>query len=421
MTLPDLTRPIRDWTSAQRRRAAILCFAIGVPLAILIAFRLGDLFFQADIVQYLALAAGRPAMMPFASRQLGPLIVRGLVHLFALSIDSAFLIEGTLAMLVFFATVLWYLLRSGTPRFMIAAIVGLLFWTWQYSGLVTPDLLYAALLCAFVILLERRQFFLAALMMLPLAVSRESTLLTLACFLAAGWRRVRVRHVVTASVATGAGILLVKRLAANALPNNEHISPYLYLFAKMPWTLAKNFLGIYPWSNVYPECAEPVWQMRVHLGPVHSIGTCGFVFGPVQQLIFYGLASFGLFPLLLLAIRRAIPGAGAFPPLDTVFLRFCLIYGIVSFALAGVLGESFQRLFAYSWPLFLIALPILLAASRMSFRSNPAAVLFLVLHLVPSWTALYRFNPALIPYQIVLWIAGYLLLRRTLIPLPGAP
>ena len=418
--LLDLTRSIRDWPAGKRRRAALLCFAIGLPVAVLTAVLLGYLFDQADVPQYLALAQGRPAMMPFASRQLGPLIARGLVHLFALSVDAAFLVEGTLAMLVFFATVVWYLLHSGAPRFMITATAGLLFWTWQYSSLALPDLLYAALLCVFLLLLDRGQFLLAAAMMLPLAVSRESTLLTLACFLAAGWHRLRIAHVVTALLATGAGILLVKRLSANALPNNEHISPYLYLFAKMPWAFVKNFLGIYPWSNVYPECATPVWQMRVHLGPVHAIGSCGFIFNPVQQLIFYGLASFGLFPLLLLAIRRSIPSARAFPPLDSVFLRFCLIYGIVSFALAGVLGESFQRLFAYSWPLFLIALPILLAASRISFRSNRAAVLFLILHLMLSWTALYRFNPALLPYQIVLWIAGYLLLRRTLIPLPGA-
>ena len=415
MNPPDLTQPIRDWTAAQRRRAFLLCTIVGLAVAVLTSIHIGYLFRQADIPQYLALANGQPAMMPFASRQLGPLIVRALVSLLHVSVDTAFVIEGTVSMLIFFSTVLWYLLRSATPRFMIGAIVGLLFWTWQYSSLVLPDLLYAALLCIFIILLDRRRFYLAALMMLPLAVSRESTLLTLACFLVAGWRRLRIPHALTAVLATAAGIAVVRRLTATALPNNEHISPYLYLFAKMPWAFLKNFLGIYPWSNVYPECDVPVWQMPLHLGPIRAIGSCGFILNPVEQLVFFLLASFGLFPLLLLAIRKSVPHAAAFPERNTVFFRFCLVYGTVSFALAGVLGESFQRLFAYSWPLFLVALPILLTAANVTFRTNRAAILFLILHLVLSWSALYRFEPTLIPEQILLWLVGYLLLRRTLV------
>jgi len=187
---------------------------------------------------------------------------------------------------------------------MIAATVGLFFWSRQFSDLVLPDLFYAALLCIFLMLLSRQRFLVAALMMLPLAVARESTLLTVVCLLIAGWRRLRVTEAVTALAATVAGLLIVKRLTANALPNNEHISPILYLVAKMPWTLLKNFLGIYPWANVYPECAVPRWQIAVHLGPLHAVGVCGFEPIPPLLLVSYALASFGLLPLLFLAIRR---------------------------------------------------------------------------------------------------------------------
>src|SRR6202034_3085873 len=114
-----------------------------------------------------------------------------------------------------------------------------------------------------------------------------------------------------------------------------------------------------------------------------AVGICGFQSLPPLLLIFYSLASFGLFPLLFLAVRRfrkpLTPTTES--PRAEVFLRFCVIYGVISFAIAGLLGELFQRLFAYSWPLFLIALPILLTRARVTFASNRAAIVFLAIHL----------------------------------------
>jgi hypothetical protein len=419
MNLPDLTRPTLDWTVAQCRRAAILCTAICLPVAIGLALVYDSIFFQSDTPNYLLLATGQPAMMPFASRQLGPLIVRGLIHL-GITLQTAYFLEGTVAMLLLFATVLYFLLRSGAPRFMFAAIFGMVFWAWQYNALVMPDLLYAALLCIFLLLLDRQRFLLAGLMMLPLAVSRESTLLTLAVYLVAGWRRLRLTESVTAIASMVAGILIVKRLTANALPNNEHISPFLYLLAKMPWALLKNFLGLYPWSNVYPECEVPRFQMALHLGPVHAVGICRFEPYPPLLLLFYCLSSFGLLPLLFLALRRLRkPLAPTENSSRADFLvRFCVVYGVLSFAIAGLLGETFQRLFAYSWPVFLIALPILLTRARATFLSNRAALVFLTIHLLLSWCQFRTSLIQLIPIEIVFWIAGYVLLRRTLIAAP---
>jgi len=82
--------------------------------------------------------------------------------------------------------------------------------------------------------------------------------------------------------------------------------------------------------------------------------------------------------------------------------------------MAGLLGETFQRLFAYSWPLFLIALPILLTRARVTFSSNLAAVAFLAIHLMLSWCSFLRDHYVLIAIEIPLWIAGWFLLRNTL-------
>ena len=175
---------------------------------------------------------------------------------------------------VLLGTVLYLLLRSDAPRWMVPAIAGLLFWSRQLEDLALPDLFYGALLSCLLLLLWRGRLMLAALTMFPLMVARESTLLTVACFLIAGGRRLRVREAVTAVLATGAGMLLVKRLTVDALPNGEHISPMFYMVAKMPWNFLKNVLGLNPWANVYPSCAAPRWQMTLHLGPLHAIGLC---------------------------------------------------------------------------------------------------------------------------------------------------
>jgi hypothetical protein len=252
---------------------------------------------------------------------------------------------------------------------------------------------------------------LAALMMFPLMVARESTLLTVVCLLIAGGRRLRLREASAALLATGGGMLTVKRLTVDAMPNREHISPMFYMVAKMPWNFLKNVLGLGPWANVYPSCAVPRWQMALHLGPLHAIGFCAPDYSYLLQAIAAGLASFGLFPLLLFKLRRMriAPDNGLRG--DAIFLRFCVLYGVASFVLTPLLGVSFLRLYFYSWPLFLVALPILMGAARASVASTPAALLFLALHLGLSWSLMF-FDPwPVILIAMVVYPAGWLLLR----------
>ncbi len=395
-----------------RRRLTLAGFLLTVPpIAVAAALWMGHVFDQADTTHYLNLAAGRPALLPFASRQLGPVLVRGLVKLTHISAKQAFFVEGTLALLFFVGTVAFLLVRSASPRWMVPALAGMFFWTLVYNGLVLPDLFYAALLCVFLLLLRSRQMLAAACMMLPLAVARESTLLTLVCLLAAGWRRLRWYEATVAVVGTGAGLGLAKHLAANALPNTEGISPALYLVAKMPWNLLKNFFGIDPWANVYRSCEVPRWQTPLHLGPLTAIGVCRFGWRYPVWLAFEAMVIFGLLPLLLVKLRRVrLPASDG---RDEVLLRFCIIYGVISFCMAGLLGEAFGRLLGYSWPLFLVALPMLLGSSGANFTSGRAAVVFLLLHLSLTWLNMQLHQPLLVIPALVLYGLGWWLLEAT--------
>jgi hypothetical protein len=402
---------MREWSSKQRIWAIVLSVAIMAPLSILFAAHLSWIFTQADTANYLSIAAGEGhrAMLPFASRQLGPLIVRGLTHLLHVSVQTGFLIEGVLSLIFFMSGVLYLLVRSGAPRVMLPAVAGLLFWSLQFNALVMPDLFYAALLCGLLLLLYRQNFLAAALMMFPLALARESTLLTLACFLIAGWRRLRTREVVAALVAVVAGMLTVGRLAANALPNREHISPALYLVGKIPWNLLKNIFGLVMSSNSYQACEVPRWTIPLHIGPLRQIGYCSFAPILPAAVIACGLASFGLLFLLLIKVRGVRVTTGS---RQDMLLRFCVVYGVISFVLAPLLGESFTRLFDYSWPLFFVALPILLGAAPTIFSSARAALAFLVMHLLLAWSLIMNSSMLVIGVGVVFCLLGWRLLRQ---------
>ena len=410
--MPKLIVSIHRLSGRQRICAFWLAFAGATFLSFGMFLKNGNIFNDIDSFHYMSMAKHRMdmAMLPFACRQLGVLLVQASVNLLHLSIANSFILEGAISFGILLTTVLYSLTHSDAPVWVLPAIAGLFFWTLQLENLVLPDLIYAALLSCLLLLLRRGNLMLAALMMFPLMLARESTLLTLVCFLIAGWRILRIREAVAAILATVAGTLLVKHLTIGALSNQEGISPTFYMVAKMPWNFLKNVLGLNPWANVYRSCAVPRWQMPLHIGPLHAIGFCTADFHYPITAIACAFASFGLFPLLFLKLRRVCIESLNKPGSDAIFLRFCLLYGAVSFLLTPLLGESFLRLYFYSWPLFLVAMPILIGAARASFSSTTVALLFIALHLGLSWSWMI-FDPLpVIWITLVVYPAGWLLL-----------
>lgn len=401
---------MQGWSKAAQLRTISIFTVVVFPLAVWLACRMGTMFIQADAPYYLGMAAGKPAMMPFASRQLGPLLARALDHLLHVGVREGFVVPGVISVLVLIVTTAWLLVRSGAPRWTLYLLGGLMFWGFEFHALVMPDLLYAALLCVFLLLLREKQTMAACLMMFPLMLSRESTLLTLVCFLVAGWRRLKLREVVAALASAGAAMVVVKRLTMDALPNLEHISPTLYLVAKMPWNFMRNVLGIRMWANLYPACPVPIWQSAVHFGPLKAVGICGYF--PAAQAETFGLAmaTFGLLPILAWVLRKQMVKSWS---AGDLMLRFALVYGVLSYLMSPLLGESMLRLYAFGWPLFLIALPVLLGVSRANFTSAWAAVAFVALHLFVTWSLAWAFPSPMFEVTAVGWILGAILLRAT--------
>ena len=409
--------PMCQWTAAERRWATGVAVLLGTVYAVAFGAVMGDFFRQSDLIWYAAMASGhmRGVMQPFALRQLGPLVVRGLGAAFHLSLQQAFVVEGTLALLVSLLTVCALAVRTSAPRWLLLAIVAMPFWPELFFGLALPDLWYAGVLSVFLLLLHRERLLPAACMMFPLMLSRESTSLTLVCFLLSAWKRLRWREGLLAVAATAAGSRLAAYLAAGSVGNNEHLPQFFYLAAKVPWNILQNLFGIRTWTNVNTACGAPVWQHTLHLGVVQAVGYCSVSYAAPLLVAQALLTTFGLLPLLAGMLwwrSRRVPSTNL--QANDVLLRFCLLYGAVCFVLAPLIGVWFYRLFGYAWPLFAVAIPLLfgrLPKLTPRGRRSAAGVAFCVLHVA---CCAVEFRQQLLPVVALeagLWLAGFFVLR----------
>jgi len=414
--LNPIAAPLNSLGMAARWVAFLAAVLITGTYAIASGMRLGSFFHMSDIVWYIHLASGKTdnVMQPFASRQLGPAVVRLLAWMLHWTVQSAFVLQGTASLIVMLGVVYFLMVRTSAPGWILAAVAVVPFWPQLYYGLVLPDIWYAALISIFLLLLARRHFLAAACMMFPLMVSRESTSLVLVCFLLAGWRPLRWSGRLLALGSALAGTVLVQHLTAHNPGNKEHLPESIYLFSKVPWNFLRNVAGVDPWSNVYPElCRVPVWQHSVKLGPIHAIGVCGYPNGlPVMALL--QMASvFGLLPLLggFLWWRSRRQRE------RSLLLNFCLLYGGVSLVLAPLLGVAISRLFGYGWPFCLIALPLLFDDVRRRYgaaltaRSGAAGVGFLGLHVAACALTIEAPTMWAVAAGVGLWVGGYGVLR----------
>jgi hypothetical protein len=400
--------PMNAWSRRQQRWVAVGATAVTATFAVTASCLYGTVWDQPDGSAYQAIARGdtRSVLQPFASRQLHALTVRGLSALFHRPIEWAFVLVGVLCLLFLLATVFILMTRTAAPRWVLPAAVCVPIWPLLYVGLLLPDLWYAALLAGLLLLLAQKHYLAAACMMLPLMVSRESSVLTLVCFLIAAWREIRWKGAAVAVTACAAGSLVVHQLVAGGRGNSEGLPQFAYLAGKVPWNLAKNVLGISPWSNLYPElCSQPRWLWTVHLGPIRSLGVCRVSAGQPLFWLDAMFTVFGLLPLLALMLwLRRRPGGQR-----SVLLRFCVIYGLACFVLAPALGVAVSRLVGYAWPLPLVGLPMLADRLRGGWR----AAAFLAVHLTLCGLGLHPFGTTwlTVAAELALWGVGFPLLR----------
>ena len=405
--------PIRRMPPVMRVAVALAAIICCLLYAMYSVGHSESVFINGDARFYIAMATGdySQVMQPFASRQLGALMVTGWMHLFHSTVERGFLIEGT-ASIVFMLVAIYYLaLKTTAPRWFLFAMAFAPFWPFLLQDLVLPDLWYSALLAVLLLLLDDEHMLAAAVMMFPLMLSRESTSLTLVCFLIAAWKRLRWTDRIVAVVSALAGSVVVKHLAMRAQPNSENLPESIYMLAKVPWNFMYNVFGLVPWSNVNTQfCAVPRWSWQLHLGQVHAIGICGFSVTGWVLISEAVLSEFGLLPLLLAFLWWR--GRKLNSP--SVLLRFALLYGVASLILAPVLGTWFARLIGYAWPIFFVALPLLFDKfpyKPATLGRECAGLAFFGMHMLMFSMAYKWFWITQFVVNLIIWAIGYFLLR----------
>lgn len=408
-------------TSRQKKSAAIrqwLLFSlITVALAILLGGARTDMFTLPDSDAYLNMASGHQNLVPapYTSRQLGPLLIKEAHQYLSANIYAAYTVEGVLALLLLVGFTVAMLSHGGERALPLVMIGGMAFWAALYNGLVLPDLLFAALLSIFLFFLQRDNYLAAALMMFPLTLTRESTILVLACLLIACWRQMRSVNIGIAIVSFLAGGFLVKKLAMGGLGNNDGLGGIGYLIGKVVWNFPRNVLGLQMWSNVSNNnpCVVPGMLWHVYAGGIRAVGICGYSPALTLCTVRTALTCFGLLPLLLFFLWRK---RSSLSRAQGSLLRFCIFYGCACFVLAPELGPSLPRLFGYAWPAFAIAAPLLALGLNWNTRAGYA---FLALHLLASWSMWFIgyvmlsvvAEAALAAALLVAYVGGWILLR----------
>ena len=336
--------------------------------------KLPDAWDLPDVHFYLAMARGRVDLVPapFSARPLAPLLARGISALLHRSTETGFTVLAVLSLCFALAAVFTLAVRTRAPRCILILIAAVPFWPQLLANAGLPDALYTALLAGLLLALHAEALPAAALLMLPLVLTRESTWLTLLCLVAVGWRQLRWRYSLLALAATVAGTLIVRHFGAGSLPNPEHLPGSLYMAGKLVSNTFRSF-GLDPWSNVYGElCGAPSWQHAVHLGPVRTVGICRWEPESLLETISALLTVFGILPAFALALLiTKLPPEPLSLRGTSLLTRFCLLYGGTSFLLAPSLGTWYTRLFGYGWPLLLVALPRLVATPREATHPAP--------------------------------------------------
>ena len=363
----------------------------------------GSAILAPDATVYRSLATGLRAAVPapFSARILGPAAAQWLGKLTGLGVDKGFLILGVLSLGTILIAAMYLLCSQDVQPGILAAVFLMPFWLKLFNSYYLPDLLHAAILEALLLCLVYGRLTVAMLLLFPAYLSRESTLLAALCLAWAAWRRVSFQAILAGFSATIAGILVSWHFVHLGAANVRGMGSGEYLAGKLVWGFLRNVFGLPLWTSSFalPNCT-PMWSISpprwFHFGAIHTVGVCPpSAWGPARLLLAW-FGVFGIGPAIAAAYfkttpwRKTVSAATAIRSAGTaIAFRFCVIYGLIAFFLAPLLGASVDRLTEYAWPFYLIALPWIVSQYPVPWRHGRW---LLLVHLGACWIAWYGFS-----------------------------
>jgi hypothetical protein len=320
----------------------------------------------ADSIAYRALALGRAAKVPgsISGRILHPAFARVVSWATGANIDQAFWLVALVTLALLIGTV------SGILRQTVgfgALVLPLLFTPVLVKGMFglyyCQDLFYAALLaCLFAALLKNHKW-IGLAMLLPLFLTRESTVLVALVWAAIAWFESDFVAVGACIGVTIVGLGLSRLFAALGQPNVHHTNELVFLALKPPFDSLRNLLGIVLVPDEmkgrpgYTCASFAVVHLPRYLqyGFTRRVGICRpEPILPLRTLMLW-LSLFGIGPAIFFEFFRC--SGRRLLTKTSLCLKLAAIYGLLTFLIAPFVSEWLERDIGYAWPAFWLAAP----------------------------------------------------------------
>lgn len=335
--------------------------------------------FDTDSTFYQEMAHGDIGSVsePFRSRVLQPMLVRAIGS--AIGEVPAFAIVTLVSAGLFLWGAAVFLRREDVPAGVIqVALAGC--WLANFASEVfLPDMLGMALAVGLLLLMQRGRCWLAAGVLLPLTVARESYVLLGVLFCI-----VMFRHRLGWQGLFGLGVSLLGSGLANLIAGDSKsvhgFSGPLYLILKMPFNFIKNLFGVEIWTNTLseaylerPSVVHPV-PSWLKVGSITEYGLLPWSYENVAGSLVCLIALFGLGSALAWRFRREMTAWCKERP--SAALELAAVSGLAMFVLAPVTGASIVRLVGYGWTLFVLVLPVVWVRYVDSSGANQTRLLW---------------------------------------------
>jgi len=320
----------------------------------------------ADSIAYRALALGRFGEVPgsISGRVLHPAFVRFVSWAASLNIDQAFFVVALFTLALLIGTVAWILRQvSGfgalvLPLLLTPVLVGDMFELYYCQ-----DLFFAALLSCFFVALIKGHTWLALVLLLPLYLTRESTIVLALVWAALAWFESDSLVAGACVAITVAGLLVSRKFAALGMPNVHHTNELVFLLLKPPFDSLRNFLGavLIPSEMKgmpgYTCTPFAIVHLPTYLsyGSTTQFGICRPDPGIPLHTLTLWLSLFGIGPAVLWALLRR----NSFRTFidSPLWLKLAALYGLLTFFIAPFVSFWLERDIGYAWPMVWLAAP----------------------------------------------------------------
>ena len=385
------------------------------------------LLLVADSTYYRALALGHYRDVPgsVAGRILHPLTVRLLSAVLGADIDTAFLLAAIVSLAALCGLMAWILKQvTGFGALVLPLLFTPLVVHYMFGLYYCQDLFYAALLgCFFAAMLKERKW-LALLLLLPLYLARESTVLLAVAWGAVAWLDSDWTVLAACGIFTVGGLGVSRIFASLGRPNIHHTNEFTFLFLKPPFDALRTLFGVilippemkgHPGFTCTPFATFALPKL-LRYGTTTQFGVCRPDWHAPVHTYTLLFAIFGIGPAALLAVLRRNLWRG-FQSCSPSWLRVAVIYGLMALCVAPAVSFWLERDFGYAWPAFWIALPALLRAD--AWPTAPLVCTLLAENLAACWLPYWLstagggpFELAALGIAFIMQVVAYSTLKR---------